>query len=150
MNDFLGIFSNKLLYTALFGWFGAQALKVVIYSLIERRLSLKHFFGSGGMPSSHTSMCVAVCFGIGSTVGFDSALFAVCVAFTSIVMYDAAGVRRETGKQAVMLNQIMREFVFEGKPLSQEQLKEIVGHTPLEVLGGFVCGIVIGVLMYAL
>ena len=150
MHDFFGIFSNKLLLTALLGWFAAQGMKVVIYSLIERKLSLRHFFGSGGMPSSHTSMCVAVCFGVGASIGFESTLFAVCVAFTSIVMYDAAGVRRETGKQAVMLNQIMKEFVFEGKPLSQEQLKEIVGHTPLEVLGGFVSGIVVGVLMYAL
>lgn len=140
-----GILNNHVLFIILLGWFIAQAMKIPIYRIVEHEWDLKRFFGSGGMPSSHSSMVTAGAVAIGSLHGFDSALFALAVAFAMIVMYDAAGVRRETGTQAAVINQILKDVLINGKQISDEELKELVGHTPLEVACGSILGGVIAI-----
>lgn len=143
MHSLFDIIYNPALIGALIGWFVAQALKVPLYFILERRWDIGRFWGSGGMPSSHSAMVVSLAIMVGSLEGFDTPLFAICLVLALIVMYDAAGVRRETGTQATVINQIIRDFILNGKEISDEELKELVGHTPLEVLGGAIIGIVV-------
>ena len=137
------VFYNQPIICALIGWFVAQGLKIPLYFLVEHKWDLKRFVGSGGMPSSHTAMVVSLGIMVGATQGFASAEFAICFVLASIVMYDAAGVRRETGTQATVINQILKDFLLNGKHISDEELKELVGHTPLEVLCGAILGLII-------
>ena len=139
----MGIFSNRTVLCCLSAWFVAQALKIPTYLWLEKKLDWMRFFGSGGMPSSHTAFVVALTIMIGAQEGFDSTLFAAVAAFSTIVMYDATGVRRETGRQAVVLNEILRSVFVDGKPISDDDLKELVGHTKVEVAGGFVVGVIV-------
>ncbi len=139
----LKIFENHILSCALISWFTAQVLKVPIYGLIEKKLNFRRLLGSGGMPSSHTSFVVALALMVGHNLGYDSAAFAITFVLAAIVMYDASGVRRETGNQAVVINQILRDVLIDGKPISDEALKELVGHTPLEVFAGFILGVIV-------
>ena len=122
-------------------WFAAQALKIPTYWLVEKKLDWSRFFGSGGMPSSHTAFVVSLAIMVGATEGFDTALFAATATLACIVMYDATGVRRETGKQAEVLNEIICNVFIDGKPITDEEFKELVGHTKVEVAGGFVVGV---------
>ena len=131
------------LIAALFGWFAAQGLKIPIYYLVERKWDWRRFFGSGGMPSSHTAMVIATATVVGAQSGFNSPVFAVAVVIAFIVMYDATGVRRETGRQAEIINQILRDVLINGKPISDKELKELVGHKPVEVFGGFLVGLTV-------
>lgn len=143
MASIAGILNNHVLFIILFGWFVAQAIKIPIHRIVEHEWDLSRFFGSGGMPSSHSSMVTAGAVAIGVLQGFDSPLFALAVAFAMIVMYDAAGVRRETGTQAAVINQILKDVLINGKQISDEELKELVGHTPLEVACGAVTGLLV-------
>ena len=143
MAPITGILKNHVLFVILLGWFVAQALKIPIYRIVEHKWDFSRFHGSGGMPSSHSSMVTAGAVAIGALQGFDSAAFALAVAFAMIVMYDAAGVRRETGTQAAVINQILKDVLINGKQISDEELKELVGHTPLEVACGAVLGAVV-------
>ena len=131
------------LIAALIGWFLAQGLKIPIHYLVEHRWEWGRFFGSGGMPSSHTAMVVSSSIMVGALEGFATPLFAVAVVLASIVMYDATGVRRETGRQAEIINQIIRDVLINGKPISDRELKELVGHKPIEVFGGVLVGLAV-------
>ena len=135
-----GIFLNHAVLCSLMAWFVAQALKIPLYFRVEHVWDWRRFFGSGGMPSSHTSMVIALCITVGALEGFESLLFGVCFVLATIVMYDATGVRRETGTQATVINQILKDVLINGKRISDEELKELVGHTPFEVLGGALLG----------
>ena len=97
----------------------------------------------GGMPSSHTALVISLVISIGVHEGVQSSMFAIALAVAAVVIYDALGVRRETGRQSQVLNQIITEMLVEGKPITEQQLKELVGHTPLEVLGGLIVGITV-------
>lgn len=143
MHSLAGLLNNQILMCALTAWFVAQALKIPTYWLTEKKLDLMRFFGAGGMPSSHTAFVVSLTIMVGSVVGFDSALFAATFTLAAIVMYDAAGVRRETGRQAEIINEILRNVFVDGKPISEEELKELIGHTKVEVGGGFVVGVAV-------
>lgn len=121
----------------------AQALKIPIYYLVEGKWDWHRFHGSGGMPSSHTSMVVSASIMLGALNGFDSALFAAALVFSSVVMYDATGVRRETGRQAEIINQILQDVLINGRPISNVELKELIGHKPIEVAAGAILGILI-------
>ena len=145
MNSILGLFSNHVLFAALIGWFLAQGLKIPIHFLVEHEWDFSRFHGSGGMPSSHSAMVVAASLMTGAMSGFDSTVFAVSVVIACIVMYDATGVRRETGKQATVINQILRDVLVNGKPISDAELKELVGHKPIVVAGGALVGILVAV-----
>ena len=143
INAFL---SNKVLWCAVAAWFAAQAIKIPIYRLVEKKWDLSRFFGSGGMPSSHTAFCVALAIMTGYVAGFDKPEFAVAVVLACIVMYDASGVRRETGLQAEVINDIIEKVFVNGEPITDVELKELVGHTKVEVSGGFLVGVLIALL----
>lgn len=143
----MGIFDNRVLWTAVTGWFVAQALKVIVDLLLKRKLNIRRMIGSGGMPSSHSSMVTALAVAVGRTEGVASVLFAICAVVASIVMYDAAGVRRETGEQAKIINQMVENWIDDDTDFGRE-LKELVGHTPLEVFAGAALGIAIGFIMF--
>ena len=141
MHDIAGILQNRVLWCAVAAWFMAQALKIPTYWLVEKKLDLSRFFGSGGMPSSHTAFVTSLAIMVGATLGFDSACFAIAVILAAIVMYDASGVRHETGVQGQVLNEIVRKVFVDGQPITDVELKELVGHTKVEVAGGFVVGV---------
>ena len=143
MQPISGILHNHVLFAAIIGWFLAQALKIPIHYLVEGEWDWHRFHGSGGMPSSHTSMVVSATIMIGALNGFDSMLFAAALVFSSVVMYDATGVRRETGRQAVVINRILQDVLINGRPISNVELKELVGHKPTEVAGGALLGVAI-------
>ncbi|NLX85710.1 MAG: divergent PAP2 family protein [Clostridiales bacterium] len=126
---------------ALVSWAVAQGSKVLIEVLSYRKVDLKRFVGSGGMPSSHSAFVMALSTGIGKLEGWESPLFAIAMSFAFVVMYDAAGVRRAAGKQAEILNIIIKD-VIEHKVLKEERLKELIGHTPIEVIIGGIIGVI--------
>lgn len=139
---------NRILMSAVTGWFVAQLLKTIIHTLMTKKFDPERLTGSGGMPSSHSSTVCAMATASGLLYGLDSFAFAVTVIIAIIVMHDAMGVRLETGKQAKLLNEIVESFrTMNGKKLAEEKLKEFVGHTPLQVLMGALLGILIGFLM---
>ena len=137
------IFQNKILLISIFSCFLAQFIK--IFTGTENKIDLKRIVSSGGMPSSHSSFVTALAVMVGYDKGFSSTEFAMVAVFAVIVMYDASGVRRAVGKQAELLNQIVDDF-FHGKFDQHEKLKELVGHTPKEVIFGALLGILIGVI----
>jgi len=126
---------------ALVSWAVAQGSKVLIEVLSYRKVDLKRFVGSGGMPSSHSAFVMALSTGIGKLEGWESPLFAIALSFAFVVMYDAAGVRRAAGKQAEILNIIIKD-VIEHKVLKEERLKELIGHTRIEVIIGGIIGVI--------
>ncbi len=145
MHEFAGILNNEVAWCAFAAWFVAQAIKIPTYWLVEKKLDFSRFFGSGGMPSSHTALVTALTIMVGATCGFDSTLFAISAVYASVVMYDASGVRRETGRQGQVLNEILRKVIIDGEPITDMELKELVGHTKMEVLGGFIVGVLTAV-----
>ena len=143
MHSIEGIFQNTILLCAMTSWFIAQALKVPIYWLVEHEFNWRRWIGSGGMPSSHTALVVALTAMVGAKLGFETAEFAVSFALAIIVMYDAAGVRRETGTQAAVINKILHDILVDGKRITEDELKELIGHTPLEVFAGALLGLIV-------
>lgn len=138
---------NPVLFIGLFAWGLAQFLKVPIYYLLYRRIHWGLWFSSGGMPSSHSALVTSVMLSIGLFYGFNSPLFALAVALAMIVVYDAAGVRREAGRHAEKINVLINEL-FSGHPISEKQLKEVIGHTPAQVIIGVILGLSISALFY--
>lgn len=131
---------NHVLWTGIAGWLAAQLLKTLWLFIKERKWVFSRLVGSGGMPSSHSSIAAALSVAVGRNSGFDSVYFAVAVCFSLVVMYDACGVRYEAGKHAKLLNRMTGE-------IQEKPLKEPLGHTLPEVLAGAVLGILIGSLM---
>lgn len=144
MHDILGVLQNRALLCALTAWFVAQALKIPTYWMIEKKLDWGRFFGSGGMPSSHSAFVISLALMVGATEGFHTASFAISVVLSAIVMYDASGVRHETGVQGQVLNEILQKVFVNGQPITDMELKELVGHTKVEVAAGFVIGLLTG------
>ena len=147
MTIFNELFYNQVLWTAVLSWALAQVLKVVFVFILDRRVDFHRLVGAGGMPSSHSSFVTALALMVGFQAGFNSPLFAVCLVFGMIVMYDASGVRRAAGKQASILNQIIEHWD-EGPEIQGERLKELLGHTPFEVFAGAILGIIVACVMY--
>lgn len=137
------ILENQVLWAALGTWFLAQVIKVPIDLARTRDVKWSLLFSPGGMPSSHAALVSSLATGVGMRNGYDSPLFAVAVALAMVVIYDAAGVRRAAGKQASILNVLIDELA-QGHPLREEQLKEILGHSPVEVAVGIAFGVVVG------
>ena len=148
MNFFEAIGANRPLICAVCAWTLAQVLKFFLYSFIEKTVSWRRLWGAGGMPSSHTAFTLALAVSIGLSEGFQTPDFAIAFALMGVVIYDAMGVRYETGKQGAVLNQILNELFVQGKPLTDERLKELVGHSPVEVLGGALTGIIVILIFY--
>lgn len=142
MNFFQSLFSNKAIVIPVTAWFVAQLIKVLSVIIKERKLDFTRFVGSGGMPSSHSAFIVSLSTVIGKNMGWDSMEFGIAVAISLIVMYDAAGVRRAAGKQAEVLNKML--YSFKNKINFEGKLKELLGHSPLEVTMGALLGIFFG------
>ena len=137
------LLSNRMVWAALLGTVSAQLLKVFIVWLSDRVLDWSLLGTSGGMPSSHTAAAVALSVSVGRTNSWDSAVFAIALVHAIIVMYDAAGVRRSAGDQARILNIMITQFP-DLQELQREQLREFLGHTPIEVLAGAALGLIMG------
>lgn len=142
------LLSNYPLMSAVLAWFVAQVIKTAIDAYFNKGINWERMTGSGGMPSSHSSTVVSLAIATGISYGVDSTLFAIALIFAIVVMYDATGVRRETGKQAVILNRLLSDnpFSWTGKEF-EKKLKEYVGHSPFQVLMGAILGIFIAVIM---
>lgn len=146
------IINNKVLVSGIIGWATAQILKIIITSIVYKRLDLSRIVGSGGMPSSHSAFVMAVSVKVGVLSGFDSILFALAMTFAIIVMYDAAGVRRAAGNQARIINLITADLsrmikdFSHNRGIEEEKLKELIGHTPFEVIAGALLGVLIGII----
>lgn len=143
----LDIFQNRALISGLTGWLLAQILKVPFEYLRSRKWKWAMLLAAGGMPSSHSALMVGATIAIGLHEGFDSSMFALGVAITMIVIYDAAGVRRQAGMHAERINVLFEELL-RGHIWSEEELREVLGHTPLEVTGGVLLGIIVAVLLW--
>ncbi len=153
MEYFTELIHNYVLMAAAISWLAAQIVKTFIDLLINKELNLERLVGSGGMPSCHSATVCALAVASALEYGLGSGIFAVAAIFAIIVMYDARGVRRETGTQAVIINQIMDYFSSEHPDkikFTQENLKELIGHTPLQVLIGALFGIAMGFATYPL
>lgn len=147
MNWFQKLLSNPFLLIGLSSWFWAQLIKTIIHAIVTKSIDFTRLIGDGGMPSGHSATVCAVATSAGILYGLGSFPFAISVIVAIIVMHDAMGVRLETGKQAKLLNEFMDLFARLEQPLSdQEKLKELVGHTPLQVCMGALLGIATGIL----
>lgn len=142
------LFNNTILMSAVIGWLVAQIIKTLIHLLFTKKFVMERMVGSGGMPSSHSSTVCALTTSIAIQCGAGSVEFAIALILSIIVMYDAMGVRRETGIQAKVLNDMLQLLDDIGSDMpTQEKLKEFVGHTPLQVLIGAILGIIIALSM---
>jgi acid phosphatase family membrane protein YuiD len=128
-------------------WLVAQVLKMVLVLIRDRKFDFSRLVGAGGMPSSHSALMCAMTVCIFRTYGFSSPISAVSIVITLVVMYDASGVRRAAGKQAKILNILLEKWNEDDGKLREERLKELLGHTPLEVFAGALLGVVIGGLL---
>lgn len=145
MDFFTEFFRNPVVLPTFLGWILAQILKVFTNFMKYRKWDLARLFGSGGMPSSHTSFVMALAVSCGISEGFDSAIFVVAAAFAAIVMTDAMGVRQAAGKQARVLNEIV-DMMTHNMVVPPSKLKELIGHTGFEVLMGAILGTVVAIL----
>ena len=141
---------NPILTVALLAWFVAQVLKTLINFILLGKFQLERMWGDGGMPSAHSATVCAMVIATARSEGLSSAIFAVAAVVAIITMHDAMGVRRETGEQAKVLNKMIEQWIDvteKNAPFLQNMhLKEMVGHTPLQVLAGFVVGCLVGAL----
>jgi acid phosphatase family membrane protein YuiD len=134
------LLDNRILVTAFIAWVITQLSKT-IYELIRyRKLRLSRLVSAGGMPSSHSALVTSLATATGRVAGVESAAFAISLVLAAIVMYDAAGVRRAVSIQARILNQMIDE-AFQGKPFAEKRLRELIGHTPTQVIVGGLLGV---------
>ena len=139
---FIQISQNKVFIITLYAWIIAQAIKVIIGVIRQRRFDFRWLIGTGGMPSSHAAGASCLATILGLECGFNSVYFALAASFAIVVMFDAQGVRRSTGRQARILNKIMDDIYWRGRA-SEGRLRELIGHTPIEVLAGALLGIAV-------
>ncbi|MDP3143471.1 MAG: divergent PAP2 family protein [Candidatus Omnitrophota bacterium] len=148
MQSFLiPLLQNKILWVSVTGWAIGQSIKVIIGVFKEKRFNFLWFVGTGGMPSSHAAGATALAVACGFDLGFNSAIFALAVMFAIVTMFDAQGVRRSTGQQAEILNKILDDIYWKGK-IEDDHLKELIGHTPVEVFIGAIIGFAIALVAY--
>jgi len=141
LNYIVDFFTNRILISSLLAMAIAQSLKIITFLMKNKHLDFKPIFSNGGMPSSHSSFVMCMTTGIGLTEGFNSPLFAACLVVSLIIMQDAAGIRRSAGDQAKILNKLVKKWS-EHEPISLDKgLKELVGHTPIQVLAGALLGV---------
>lgn len=140
----LSLVNYPELICCIVGWLLSSLLKIPIFYILHRKVNIALAFGTGGMPSSHAATMTATTLAIGLFGGFDQPLFALAIAISMIIIYDAAGVRREAGYHAEALNKLVDEWfaVTKTPMVDQKRLKEMLGHTPVEVVGGVFTGLV--------
>lgn len=147
MSMVLDVFNNRAILAAVLAWAIAQGMKVILTLFLSRQFDKSRMFGSGGMPSSHSAFVCALVTVIGFREGFASSVFALAFCFACVVMYDAAGVRRSAGKNAAMINHLLDGLSGNGFVFDEERLKELIGHTPVQVMAGALLGVLIGTLL---
>lgn len=135
------ILQNKVFITSILAWLFAQIIKSIVNTIQHKKFKFSILFSSGGMPSSHTAIATALATKVGLVEGFDSTLFAIAVVFCLIVMYDAMGVRRQAGKHAKIINYLTKNWP------KKPNLKELLGHKPIEVLFGMILGIIVALII---
>lgn len=145
--NFSVITNNPSLVSAILAWFIAQVIKPPVEYLRKGKWNWGYLLSAGGMPSSHSSLMTGATLGIGLHEGFNTPVFTVAFAITVIVLYDAAGVRREAGRHAEKINILINELL-SGHPISDKELREVLGHTPLEVLGGTILGLAVALVYW--
>ena len=151
MNWFQELLSNGFLLVALSSWFWAQLIKTILHAVVTKRVDFTRLVGDGGMPSGHSATISSLATAAALVYGLGSFEFAIALVFAIVVCKDAMGVRLETGKQAVIINDIVEAFnvLTSEEKLPDAKLKEFVGHTPLQVIAGILLGIVNAVLLYS-
>lgn len=147
LQDFL---DNRIFFIVLGAWLLSCVIKGIIECFKNKKINWGRFFGPGGMPSSHSTIVCSLAVCVGIYEGFDSAIFVVCCALALIVMYDASGIRRAAGEQAKIINMIVDAWEERDPVLKEKKLKELLGHTPVEVLGGAILGILFAVIASAI
>ncbi|WP_332373992.1 divergent PAP2 family protein [Lactococcus cremoris] len=146
MNFFSQILHNQILLTAIVSWALAQLIKIGIELIRTHRISWQLVFATGGMPSSHSSLVVALATATGLRQGFESPLFAIATVLAFVVLYDAQGIRRQAGNQARIINRMLQNVENAGIKVDKN-LKELLGHTPIQVVGGTILGIIVALIM---
>jgi acid phosphatase family membrane protein YuiD len=149
VNTRMSLLQNEVLIAGLVAWSIAQIVKVPLEYLHTHQWNWSLLFQAGGMPSSHSALVTSVSITIGLFDGFNTSLFALSAALAMIVIYDATGIRRQAGKHAELINAMIRDLA-SGHPMKEEQLKEVLGHTPLEALGGLLLGILVAQVVWLL
>ncbi|MCL1853191.1 MAG: divergent PAP2 family protein [Peptococcaceae bacterium] len=146
--------SNNILFVSMLAWLLAQGAKILLAFFLGRKLSFWMLMESGGFPSSHSALVSAMAVQVGQVAGWDTPIFAVCLIFAFVVMYDAAGVRRAAGEHAYLINEIIDRLdlshIHKSSKKAEDEkkrLKELIGHTPFEVFGGAVVGVLIAILL---
>ncbi len=149
MNSIRDLFSNYVLNVAVVSWMSAQFIKTLLNYLKYRKFNPERLIGAGGMPSAHSASVCGLTIAVARSVGFASPLFAIAFLLAAVVMYDAMGVRRQAGEHARVINMIVRKNknYITYMPKDKNGLKEFLGHTPLEVMGGALLGILIAMLL---
>ena len=145
-NPLVEIFTNKIFLATLLAWLLAQSIKIATALILTKKFNFKLLLGTGGMPSAHAAGVSALAISVGKTSGFSSPVYIATMVFAFITMFDAQGVRRAAGAQAATLNKIAEELYFK-KGIRQERLKELLGHTPVEVIIGCILGITLALIM---
>lgn len=140
------VFNNQVLIMSIISWILAQLIKFGLGIIVENKVDLTLLTKSGGMPSAHSALVTSMTIGVGMQKGFNSAEFGIAAVLALIVMYDAAGVRQAVGVQAQILNEMMYD-IYRGSRITPVKLKEILGHTPVEVLAGCVLGLLVSLLL---
>lgn len=136
----------KFLLAPVVAWAIAQAAKVILTSMRQRRLNLRVLAETGGMPSSHAAIVMGMSTAVGKYAGVSSAAFAIALIFSFVVMYDAAGLRRAAGRQAAVLNRLVEDLVHM-RGMQEQRLRELLGHTPVEVVVGAMLGVGVGLIL---
>ena len=149
MNWLIDFINNPYLITGVSSWAIAQILKLIIYAIVNKKFDILRLFGDGGMPSGHSATVTSLAVLTSLTFGTGSFEFAISALLAIIVCHDAMGVRLETGKQAILINEIIKSFdVLAKDELPEVKLKEFVGHTPIQVLAGIIIGILNAIVMF--
>jgi len=146
MEGITELFRNRSLWVALASWTLVQSWKFIGPAIFQRRIDPSQLWAPGGMPSSHAALVSSLVVSLGLNAGFDSPAFAVAAVVAMVVMYDAAGIRQAAGKQAKKINRIVEELL-SGHALQEEQLRELLGHTPFQVVVGALIGALLGWLL---
>ncbi len=143
------ICGNKIIQTGAVAWVISQILKTILHLIVNKKIVWERLFGDGGMPSSHSATVTSVAAATGFTAGWGSPVFGVAVFMAIIVMHDARGVRRETGKQAVVINNMIELFekMGAGTITPEQSLKVFVGHSPMQVMAGGILGVIVAIAM---
>lgn len=141
------LFSNRPLLSAVCAWATAQILKMVLFAILERRINWRRLIDTGGLPSAHSAFVTGLATGVGLKDGLGSSTFAIASVFALVVMYDALSLRREAGKHADILNELLLLSIIQDAFKEREALKELLGHTPMEVFAGACLGIISGLVI---